>query len=278
MRNKKGFTLAELLVMVAIVGVLVAISIPVFTGQLKRARAAVDQANVRSAKAAAAAEYLTDGSVSEKTYYYDASKGTVVGEDEKDSITGYGKSNEELLGDLDDYATGVPKDAYVSVTVNVDGTITASWEGGNSGGDTPKPPADPNSLIQSDKFKSEASSGNLVKYTSYDSIIKYHEFNNIKVGQGIKEGEYLYVCINTDVNEYAKTTDADKTMSDYYNNHTDSNIYFYRVEDSTPIIINAKDTETYPENSIKMEADKTYYILVNGKWNRIIKLIIKFHI
>lgn len=40
--NKKGFTLAELLVVVAIVGILVAISIPVFTAQLSKARKATN--------------------------------------------------------------------------------------------------------------------------------------------------------------------------------------------------------------------------------------------
>ena len=51
--NKKGFTLAELLVVVAIVGILVAISIPVFTAQLGKARRATNNANLRAAKAAA---------------------------------------------------------------------------------------------------------------------------------------------------------------------------------------------------------------------------------
>ena len=55
--NKKGFTLAELLVVVAIVGILVAISIPVFTSQLAKARKATNQANMRAAKAAAVADY-----------------------------------------------------------------------------------------------------------------------------------------------------------------------------------------------------------------------------
>ena len=58
--NKKGFTLAELLVVVAIIGVLVAISIPIFTSQLEKAREATDAANLRSAYAVAAANKLTD--------------------------------------------------------------------------------------------------------------------------------------------------------------------------------------------------------------------------
>lgn len=45
--NKKGFTLAELLVVVAIVGILVAISIPVFTAQLSKARKATNQEQQR---------------------------------------------------------------------------------------------------------------------------------------------------------------------------------------------------------------------------------------
>lgn len=50
-KMKKGFTLAELLIVVAIIGVLVAISIPIFTSQLEKSREATDLANVRSAYA-----------------------------------------------------------------------------------------------------------------------------------------------------------------------------------------------------------------------------------
>lgn len=48
-REKNGFTLAELLIVVAIIAVLVAISIPIFTSQLEKAREAVDLDTVRSA-------------------------------------------------------------------------------------------------------------------------------------------------------------------------------------------------------------------------------------
>ncbi|MFR8220346.1 MAG: type IV pilin protein [Blautia faecis] len=58
-KNKKGFTLAELLIVVAIIAVLVAISIPIFTSQLEKSRDAVTIANLRSAYAEASAAALT---------------------------------------------------------------------------------------------------------------------------------------------------------------------------------------------------------------------------
>ncbi|MCH4013855.1 MAG: prepilin-type N-terminal cleavage/methylation domain-containing protein [Solobacterium sp.] len=56
--DNKGFTLAELLIVVAIIGVLVAISIPIFSKQLEKARDATSVANIRSAYAEAMAEYI----------------------------------------------------------------------------------------------------------------------------------------------------------------------------------------------------------------------------
>ena len=58
-KNNKGFTLAELLIVVAIIAVLVAIAIPVFSAQLEKSREATDIANVRSAYAEVMTNYLT---------------------------------------------------------------------------------------------------------------------------------------------------------------------------------------------------------------------------
>lgn len=69
MRNKKGFTMAELLIVVAIVAVLVAVSVPVFANQLEKARESTDLANVRSAYAELMTEVNNDVSGNSDTIY-----------------------------------------------------------------------------------------------------------------------------------------------------------------------------------------------------------------
>ena len=67
--NRKGFTLAELLIVVAIIAVLVAVAIPVFTTQLEKSREATDVANLRSAYAEAMAEFLETGEEAKSRNY-----------------------------------------------------------------------------------------------------------------------------------------------------------------------------------------------------------------
>ena len=55
-------------------GVLVAISVPIFTSQLEKSREATDLANARAAKAEAVTEVL-DGSATAGTYWYNPATG-----------------------------------------------------------------------------------------------------------------------------------------------------------------------------------------------------------
>ena len=119
LKNKKGFTLVELLVVVAIVAILVAISIPMVTGALKEARTETDNANKRAAEGAAMIEYLLkDGGESTKFYTYDANTGTVTPADNAGTaatgITGYNKSGDENT-------------KVVNVTIDSTNGITSEW-------------------------------------------------------------------------------------------------------------------------------------------------------
>ena len=61
-QNKNGFTLMEMLIVIAIIAVLIAVAIPVFASQLEKAREATDLANVRSAYAKVSTEALLGNS------------------------------------------------------------------------------------------------------------------------------------------------------------------------------------------------------------------------
>lgn len=61
MKRNRGFTLMEMLIVVAIIAVLAAIAIPVFNGSLHKAKVAADMANVRAYYAELQTQYITTG-------------------------------------------------------------------------------------------------------------------------------------------------------------------------------------------------------------------------
>ena len=148
-RPRKGFTLAELLIVVAIIAVLVAIAIPIFTSQLEKSRESVDLSNVRAAYAEVMSAAITDDGTAQ---YGDA----VI----KQADGTFQATVSPLKQQQDDWATNVeamelggvpyadwnakePK-AHGSCTVRYDpgsGKVTIDWGGtGGSGGegtDTP---------------------------------------------------------------------------------------------------------------------------------------------
>ena len=61
MKRNRGFTLMEMLIVVAIIAVLAAVAIPVFNGSLHKAKVAADMANVRAYYAELQTQYITTG-------------------------------------------------------------------------------------------------------------------------------------------------------------------------------------------------------------------------
>ena len=122
-----GFTLAELLIVVAIIGVLVAISIPIFSSQLEKSREATDLANVRSAYAKIMAEAIdteipeTDqsGSCAKKKLGWQTSSTLTVG----------GISN----NDKDNWIGEPDEDGFCMVSYEKDKGAILNWSGGYSG-------------------------------------------------------------------------------------------------------------------------------------------------
>ena len=68
-KNEKGFTLMEMLIVVAIIAVLVAIAIPTFNSSLNKAKVAADQANIRAGYASAMVQVLA-GDIDDTTSVY----------------------------------------------------------------------------------------------------------------------------------------------------------------------------------------------------------------
>lgn len=81
-KNTKGFTLMEMLIVVAIIAILIAIAIPTFNSSLNKAKVATDEANIRSGYASVMTQLLTsDTAVTDGTTYTLKVDGGVTGDD-----------------------------------------------------------------------------------------------------------------------------------------------------------------------------------------------------
>lgn len=123
----KGFTLAELLVVVAIVGVLVAISVPVFVSHLDKARATTCEANRTTLKHHILADYMS-GDISE------IDNASLQKYTEKDDAKCPSGGTYTVTGDLEDGTFSVKcskhsasaLDSFISLTSKVEEKLSGS--------------------------------------------------------------------------------------------------------------------------------------------------------
>ncbi len=131
--NKKGFTLAELLIVVAIIAVLVAIAVPIFVGALTKAKEATIEANERTLRGMVVAEilsddtllYYTDAETDEKTpctewyakgvYNSETDEWTINKADIKGNFTADGTDQENPYADETSGVSGSTYTLYVTV-------------------------------------------------------------------------------------------------------------------------------------------------------------------
>ena len=120
-------------------GVLVAISIPIFTAQLEKAKRATNQANARAAHAAGSAAYLVDDTVKGGTYNvekdtFDSATTAPTASADKDygtSATGAIKAFKVIISD--DGVKVTPQDNGSGATYNKSDTTTGSDSNSGTG-------------------------------------------------------------------------------------------------------------------------------------------------
>lgn len=127
--NKKGFTLMEMLIVIAIIVILVAIAVPSFNSSLNSAKSSTDAANLRAAKSAASIAAVEDTYKTGTFYlYYDMTDGNVK------VITGDGKTDGTPANTVNCWGScDAHKSAFIKAVIENGVVKSVNWVGGTTG-------------------------------------------------------------------------------------------------------------------------------------------------
>ena len=243
-KKNKGFTLAELLIVVAVIAILVAISLPLFSSQIAKANLQADQTHVSAAKASAVAEYLDTNSHDTITYYFDAGI-AMANKNNSEGIAGYGKSTKEPYKKQTGADVGVPVSEdgsrnIIQVIVGNNGTVmSTSWvpvgtnsnsQGGGSISPTPSAAPEPTPNLDVSKWAEANNRGDWPTRTHPGSIVR---------GNIYKYNEKYYVAAK------------DATYSVYW--------------EEDPSVVNAGIFIDTDNPTIITKSDTNYFYVENGK-------------
>ena len=85
--NKKGFTIVELVIVIAVIGILAAVLIPTFSSVVDKANKSAAEQELKNAYTLALAEAITDGTVTDGEVVYILKSGEVTKTAPNDATT-----------------------------------------------------------------------------------------------------------------------------------------------------------------------------------------------
>ena len=187
--DRKGFSLIQILIAITVLGILLMISIPLFSSQTESNKESEDLANMRKAKNEAVLEYMYTNNPG--PYYYDATNGT-VSLDEKPA-KGYGRSTKSVneFYEVMPGAYGVPNEDgnanYITVMISGAG-IEIRWGGNDLSTSLGRRIEDLENMHKISEALIKADKSNLLKFNKdYVEVAVFkdctmHYFNNSNSG------------------------------------------------------------------------------------------------